>query len=76
MDKAPAGASRAGQAIERQFLLLESTPLVGRPLQDTAELRELAIPLGDSGHVALYRYKPADDIVFVLAFRHQKEAGY
>ncbi|ASD84763.1 plasmid stabilization protein (plasmid) [Burkholderia gladioli pv. gladioli] len=38
--------------------------------------RELAIPFGDSGYVALYRYEPADDAVYVLAFRHQREAGY
>ncbi|OEC95106.1 type II toxin-antitoxin system RelE/ParE family toxin [Rhizobium sp. AB2/73] len=74
--KAPTAASRAGRAIERQFLLLESTPLIGRPLPDDAQLRELVIPFGDSGYVALYRHEPDGDIVFVLAFRHQKEAGY
>jgi len=26
--------------------------------------------------VALYRHAPADDAVYVLAFRHQKEVGY
>lgn len=40
------------------------------------ELRELVIAFGDSGYVALYRYVPADSAVYVLAFRHQKEAGY
>ena len=40
------------------------------------ELRELVIAFGDSGYVALYRHEPADDAVYVLAFRHQKEAGY
>ncbi|MDK2127059.1 type II toxin-antitoxin system RelE/ParE family toxin [Chitinimonas sp. DQS-5] len=67
---------RAGQAIERQFLLLETTPDLGRPLPDIPELRELVIAFGDSGYVALYRHDPADDVVYVLAFRHQKEAGY
>ncbi len=37
---------------------------------------ELLIEFGDSGYVALYRFEPKDDAVFVLAFRHQKEAGY
>lgn len=74
--KAPEAAKRAGQAIERQFLLLESTPNIGRPFPDMPELRELVIPFGDSGYVALYRHEPADDAVYVLAFRHQKEAGY
>jgi plasmid stabilization system protein ParE len=74
--KAPEAARRAGQAIERQFLLLESTPDIGRPLPEAPELRELVIPFGDSGYVALYRHEPADEAVYILAFRHQKEAGY
>ena len=74
--KAPEVARRAGQAIERQFLLLERTPDMGRPLSDLPDLRELVIAFGESGYVALYRHEPADDAVYVLAFRHQKEAGY
>jgi plasmid stabilization system protein ParE len=64
------------QVIVRQFALLETHPAIGRPLPDFPELRELIIPFGDAGYVALYRYKPADDAVFVLAFRHQRQAGY
>jgi len=74
--KNPPSAKRAAQAIERQFLLLETTPDIGRPFPTLPELRELVIGFGDSGYVALYRYEPADDAVYVLAFRHQKEAGY
>jgi plasmid stabilization system protein ParE len=76
--KAPEAAKRAAQAIERQFLLLESMPGIGRPFSDELPelLRELIIPFGASGYVALYRHEPADDAVYVLAFRHQKEAGY
>ena len=74
--KVPAAARRAGQAIERQFLLLETAPDIGRPFPDLPELRELVIAFGDSGYAALYRHEPADDAVYVLAFRHQKEAGY
>ena len=73
--KAPDAARRAGQAIERQFLLLETAPDIGRPFHETPELRELVIAFGDSGYVALYRHEPAADAVYVLAFRHQKEAG-
>src|SRR5271168_3589619 len=39
-------------------------------------LRELVIGFGDSGYVALYRHDSTADVVYVLAFRHQKEAGY
>ncbi len=74
--KAPEAARRAGQIIEQQFLLLETAPDIGRPLPELPELRELVIAFGDSGYVALYRHEPADDAVYVLAFRHQKEAGY
>ena len=74
--KIPDAARRAGQAIERQLLLLETTPDIGRPLPEAPELRELLIAFGDSGYVALYRHEPADDAVYILAFRHQKEAGY
>lgn len=74
--KAREAARRAGQAIERQFLLLETTPAIGRPLSEMPELRELVIAFGDSGYVALYRYEPVEDAVYILAFRHQKEAGY
>jgi len=55
---------------------LEESPEVGRPFPDLPALRELIIEFGDSGYVALYRYERADDTAYVLAFRHQKEAGY
>ena len=74
--KSPDAARRAGQAIERQFLLLETVPDLGRPLPEMPEMRELVIAFGDSGCVALYRHEPASDAVYVLAFRHQKEVGY
>jgi len=45
-------------------------------LFDAPELRELVMSFGDSGYVALYRYEPEDDAVYVLAFRHQKEVGF
>jgi plasmid stabilization system protein ParE len=74
--KAPEAARRAGQAIEQQFKLLETAPDIGRPLADLPELRELVIAFGGSGYVTLYRHELGDDAVYVLAFRHQKEAGY
>ena len=74
--KNPLAVKRAGQIIERQFALLETTPDLGRPLPELPALRELIINFGDSGYVALYRHEPADDAIYVLAFRHQKEAGY
>ena len=75
-DKSPEAAQRAGQAISRQFRLLQDAPAMGRPLSEEPDLRELVIGFGDSGYVALYRYEPDDDAVYVLAFRHQREAGH
>ncbi len=76
LEKNPQAAMRSAQAIEHQFSLLESAPETGRPFDDLPELRELIIPFGDSGYVALYHFDIKTDSVYVLAFRHQKEAGY
>ena len=78
--KSPQAARRAGQSIEQRFKLLEIQPEVGRPLADLTaldlpELHELTTEFGDSGYVALYRYEQMEDAAYVLAFRHQKEAG-
>lgn len=75
-EKNPQASRRAAQAIGRQLTLLEANPRLGRPMPDQPELRELIIGFGDSGYVALYRHEPEADAVYLLAFRHQKEAGY
>jgi plasmid stabilization system protein ParE len=54
--------------------VLERNPLIGRPAEN--ERRELVIGRGSRGYVALYRYVPEIDTVFVLALRSQREAGY
>lgn len=74
--KNPLAARRAGQAIENQLMLLETAPDIGRPLEDFPDLRELVIAFGESGYVALYNHERETDAVYILAFRHQKEAGY
>jgi toxin ParE1/3/4 len=54
--------------------VLEHHPLMGRPGPE--DLRELIIGRDARGYVALYRYLADLDIVFVLALRSQREAGY
>ncbi len=54
--------------------MLEVHPLIGRSVED--DLRELVISRGKTGYVALYRLNTTLDVVFVLAVRHQREAGY
>lgn len=67
---------RAAQVIEQQLIRLETDPPIGRPFAASPELRELIIAFGDAGYVALYRFVPHEQAVYVLASRHQKEAGY
>ena len=54
--------------------VLEHNPLIGRLARN--DLRELIIGRGAHGYVALYRYIPEVDTVFLLAIRNQREAGY
>ncbi|MEQ8800979.1 type II toxin-antitoxin system RelE/ParE family toxin [Haliea sp.] len=61
-------------AINRAITVLEDNPLLGRPTGD--DLRELVIGRRSQGYIALYRYVSAIDVVFVLAVRSQREAGY
>jgi plasmid stabilization system protein ParE len=75
-DKSETAIRRAAQAIEQRFLMQEAALAVGRPFPENPEWCEPTIPFGDSGYVALYRYEAEVDVVYVLAFRHQKEAGY
>lgn len=71
----PRASRRAGRAIEAKLARPATTPEIGRPMLEAPHLRELVIEFGESGYVALYRYDEADDAAYVLAFRHQKEAG-
>lgn len=66
-------AQRIG-AIVDALQVLEHSPLIGRPVK--AGKRELVIGRGSRGYLALYRYVPAIDVVFVLAVRAQRERGY
>lgn len=54
--------------------VLEHNPLIGRPV--AGGKRELVIGRRAHGYVALYRYVAEMGIVFVLAIRSQREAGY
>jgi plasmid stabilization system protein ParE len=66
-------AARIRDIIEA-FNVLESNPLIGRAAPGNK--RELIIGRRSRGYVALYRYVPEIDTVFILALRSQREAGY
>ena len=50
--------------------------MIGRPVEDHGDLRELVIDFGASGYLALYRFEPRLDAVTILAIKHQREDGY
>ncbi len=54
--------------------VLRTYPSIGRPVDDG--LWELVISRGGTGYLALYDYDVTTDHVLILAFRHQREAGY
>jgi len=70
---APAPSTRIAEIV-RAISVLEHNPLIGRPIKN--DLRELIIGHGAHGYIALYRYVPEIDTVFLLAIRSQREAGY
>jgi hypothetical protein len=38
-------------------------------------VRELVISYGKSGYIGRYGYEQKEDVVLILAIRHQREAG-
>ena len=72
--EAPAAAVAAIDVIRDGIEILSRHPLVGRPCEEG--LRELLISYGKSGYVSLYSYEQREDVVLVLAIRHQRKAGY
>lgn len=58
------------QAIE----VLAHSPHIGRPVLDGQ--RELVIGNGSRGYVARYVYDPVDDLIRVVAIRHQREETF
>lgn len=69
-------AERALDAIRRAIAGLEASPFSYRKATPgNPFLRELVIPFGSAGYVALFEIEQ-DDIVTVLAVRHQREDDY
>ena len=72
-EKDALAARRAVLAIRDAFTPLQSTPLIGRPVE---ALRELVIEFGASGYLAQYRFDAADDAAVILAIKHRLENEY
>jgi plasmid stabilization system protein ParE len=73
--KNPDAARRAIKAIRQGVQVLAKQPGIGRPAEEMPiEYREWIIDFGDSGYVVLYRFE--GHAAYLLAVRHQREAGY
>jgi plasmid stabilization system protein ParE len=70
----PTRARKQLLSVRRALELLADHPLLGREAEDGR--RELILSRGRYGYVAKYRWLPAEDVVLILAVRHQREAGY
>jgi plasmid stabilization system protein ParE len=69
-------ALQARTAIERGYSLLQDMPFTCRKADDANPfLRELLIPFGSSGYVALFEIENQHTIT-ILAVRHQREDDY
>jgi plasmid stabilization system protein ParE len=76
LEKDPQAARRAREAIGKAIEFLRDFPFTCRKVQpDNPFLRELIIPFGAAGYVALFEIED-ERTVTVLAVRHQREEDY
>lgn len=68
-------AEHAVAAIEPSLTLLTRFPFTCRKAAESSVLRELVIPSGHTGYVALFEIVASDSVV-VSAIRHQREDDY
>ena len=69
-------ARRALNAIRKSIDLLQDFPFTCRKASpDNPFLREMVIGFGDGGYVALFEIE-SENIVTILAVRHQREEDY
>lgn len=76
LEKDSNAAKRAVLAIREAFMPLKQSHLIGRPVEDYGDFRELVIDFGATGYLALYRFEPSLDVVTILAIKHQRENDY
>jgi plasmid stabilization system protein ParE len=66
---------RAVQAIKNGIAFLTSSPFACRKVGDSSFIRELIIPFGHSGYVALFDIVNSNTVI-IGAIRHQREDDY
>ena len=75
LERDPADAIAHIEKILDAVQVLGRHPEIGRTVAGSP-LRELVISHGGSGYVALYEHARVQNIVRVVAIRHQRESGY
>ena len=68
-------AGRAIESIEAGVALLRYSPFTCRKVGNDPFLRELVIPFGHSGYVALFEIQDSGNVL-IAAVRHQREDDY
>ena len=66
---------KAVQAIKNGVAFLTSSPLLCRKAGSSAFIRELVIPFGNTGYVALFEIVDSNTVI-IGAIRHQREDDY
>ena len=66
---------RAVQAIKNGIVFLKSSPFACSKVGDSSFIRELIIPFGSTGYVALFEIVD-NGTVIIGAIRHQREDDY
>jgi addiction module RelE/StbE family toxin len=64
-------AQKAGREIIQAVTLLQAHPMLGKPLEDIPEYRELITPFGSGAYII--RYRVSFDMIVIIAIRHSKE---
>ena len=76
LDRDPSAAERALDSIKQAMEILHFSPFSCRKAgPDNPFVREIIIPFGSAGYVALFEIE-ANGIVNVIAVRHQREDDY
>ena len=66
---------RAVQAIKNGVAFLTSSPFACRKVGSSSFIRELVIPFGHTGYVALFEIVDSNTVI-IGAIRHQREDDY
>ena len=69
-------AKRAVVVIREAFMPLKQSYMIGRPVEEYGDLREIVLDFGATGYLALYRFEPSLNAVTILAIKHQREDDY